>query len=294
MRDVIRRVLVPFGVLLALAFAGVVFVQPSWGAGAADKPNEKTDEAKGKESTEAKDEKPGDFWIDLREKHGENLDAAIDEAIREMSERLEAIEKQIDELRRHSPRFRDLDRDRPPVLWWSPRPRDRNEAGPPPDVEELLRELARELPREWPLHMQELLRELERDGPGDRQFFQFKLGPKPDRLAFTLRMDMQETDEAYTLTLDVPGMDKDDIVVEVNDNVLSISGERKERVEEKREGEQVQREIVYGQFKRTVTLPRDAKADEITSKYEDGVLTITVPRTQQEAETGKRIIVHHP
>ena len=209
------------------------------------------------------------MWIDLREKHGEDLDAAIDEAIREMSERLEAIEKQMDELNR----------------------RDRQLA---PELDELLRELERELPREWPLRMQELLRELESDQPRDRQLFQFELGPKPDRFAFTMRMDMQETDEAYTFTLDMPGMDKEDIVVEMDEDVLSISGERTERVEEEREGERVQREITYGQFKRTITLPRDAVLDEITSKYEDGVLTITVPRRQQEAEKSRRIIVHHP
>lgn len=210
-----------------------------------------------------------------------------------MQERLEAIEKQMDELRRQLPRFREFDRDLPHMRW-ERRFRDRDEAGPPPELEELLRKLERELPREWPLHMQELLREFERDRPRDRQLSQFEIGPKPDRFAFTLRMDMQETDEAYVLTLDTPGMDKEDIVVEVDENVLSISGERKERIKEEHEGERVQRQIVYGQFKRTITLPRDAVLDEITLKYEDGVLIITVPRTQQEAEKSRRIIVHHP
>ena len=302
MRDVARRILVPFGILFVLALAGAVLVQPSWCAGDSDegasgKSDPRPDKATDKESPQADDEKPGDFWIDLRDKHGDDLNAAINEAIREMHERLEAIENQMDDLMRRSPWLRDFDRDRVPEPWWRDRPRDRRDLQPGPDIEELLRYLERELPREWPLHMQELLRELERDWPRERpegEQFRLRIEPGPGRLLFTLRMDMQETDEAYILTLDMPGMEKEDIVVEVNDNVLSISGERKERVEEEREGERVQREIVYGRLDRTVTLPRDANVDEITSKYEEGVLTITVPKTQQEAEKGRRIIVHHP
>jgi len=293
MRDVTRKILVPFGVLLVLVLAGAVLVQPARCAGRSGEGDEKADKAEKKESAESGDEKPGDLWINLREKHGEDLDAAIDEAIREMEERLETLQKEMDELKRRSPRLREFDRNLPHMLR-ERRLRDRDETQPRPEVDELLRGLERELPREWPLHMQELLRELERGQPRGGQVFQFELGPKPDRFAFTLRMDMQETDEAYTFTLDMPGMEKEDIVVEVDEDVLSISGERKERVEEEREGERVQREITYGQFKRTITLPRDAVLDKITSKYEDGVLTITVPRTQQEAEKSRRIIVHHP
>ena len=76
--------------------------------------------------------------------------------------------------------------------------------------------------------------------------------------------------------------------------MLTISGERTKRVEEDVEGENAKREIVYGSFMRTITLPRNADTEKITSEYKDGVLTIAVPKKEEQTEKSRRIIVHHP
>lgn len=79
--------------------------------------------------------------------------------------------------------------------------------------------------------------------------------------------EITEGEDRYTLSLDVPGMKKEDIKIEVIDNALTISGERK------RESKS------YGVFKRSFTLPASIEADKAEARYENGVLEIDLPKT---------------
>ena len=98
------------------------------------------------------------------------------------------------------------------------------------------------------------------------------------------RMETYRKDNEYVLRFDLPGVNPNDVQVQAEGNVLSISGERKS--EEKREGYQ---ETSYGKFERTVTLPQGIEADKIAARYEHGVLEIHVPLPTQL--TGRKIPV---
>jgi HSP20 family protein len=93
------------------------------------------------------------------------------------------------------------------------------------------------------------------------------------------RTDLLETDDAFRLRLDVPGMSKDDITINLQNNTLTVSGERaSERTEENEEYVRVER--AFGTFHRTFALPNAVDAERIEAAYENGVLTIHVPKTE--------------
>jgi HSP20 family protein len=90
------------------------------------------------------------------------------------------------------------------------------------------------------------------------------------------KIDVFEKDHRLVTRVDLPGMKKDDIKVEVTDGQLVISGERKHEAEEK--GEHFYRsEREYGSFYRSVPLPEGAKVDEVKATFSDGVLEVSVP-----------------
>lgn len=95
-------------------------------------------------------------------------------------------------------------------------------------------------------------------------------------------VDIEQTAEAMILKLDLPGIDRDAISIETHDGVLTISGKRDEQNEETHEG-YVMRERITGSFARSFSLPRHAKAGDISAAVNDGVLTVTVPRPAEES-----------
>lgn len=95
------------------------------------------------------------------------------------------------------------------------------------------------------------------------------------------RTDLVETEDSYRLHLDVPGLSKEDLTINYKDNQLTVSGERtSDRTDEDEEYVRVERS--FGQFYRAFTLPRSVNAEDITASYENGVLTISVPKTEKE------------
>lgn len=94
------------------------------------------------------------------------------------------------------------------------------------------------------------------------------------------RTDLVETDDAFHLRLDVPGMTKKDITINLQNGTLTVSGERaSERTEE---GEEyVRAERAFGTFHRSFTLPDAVDEANIQATYEDGVLSIHVPKTEE-------------
>jgi HSP20 family protein len=93
-------------------------------------------------------------------------------------------------------------------------------------------------------------------------------------------LDVSETDTAIDVRMDLPGVTAKDIDIQVNGNLLTVSGERKDEKEEK--GKTVHRvERSYGNFFRSVTLPCNVVENEVAAEYKDGVLTIKLPKTDQ-------------
>ncbi len=101
-----------------------------------------------------------------------------------------------------------------------------------------------------------------------------------DSVAWSPRVDVKETKNDYIVTADLPGLKKEDIKISVNDNVLTIKGERKvEKTED--EKDYYYHERLYGNFSRSFTLPNEVKAEEIQANYKDGVLDIKLPKTEK-------------
>ena len=90
-------------------------------------------------------------------------------------------------------------------------------------------------------------------------------------------MDLVETDDSLVLRGDLPGMSEDDVDIEIKDNVLTVSGERKAENEEKGEGyHRVER--AFGSFSRSLTLPQGVDAEKVEAKFENGVLEVRIPK----------------
>jgi HSP20 family protein len=93
-------------------------------------------------------------------------------------------------------------------------------------------------------------------------------------------LDMSETETSIELKMDLPGMSAKDIDIQVNGNVLTVSGQRDEEKEEK--GKTFHRvERRYGSFSRSVTLPCNVVESEVAAEYRDGVLAIKLPKTEE-------------
>ncbi len=121
--------------------------------------------------------------------------------------------------------------------------------------------------RSFPGRMGRWLRDLEEEWPGVSA-----------RRGWLPALDVHETDDAYAVTVELPGARKEDVTVEFHEGLLTIRGEKKSEREEKKE----QRRIVerhYGTFVRSFSLPRDADADHIEASFHNGVLTLTLPKS---------------
>lgn len=99
-----------------------------------------------------------------------------------------------------------------------------------------------------------------------------------DERNFTPAVELTENDDHYLVSVDLPGMKKDEIKIEMQNNILSISGERKREVNAGAK-EKVQRyERSYGFFRRSFTLPNTVDSEKIEAQYENGVLQILLPK----------------
>jgi HSP20 family protein len=92
-------------------------------------------------------------------------------------------------------------------------------------------------------------------------------------------MDLVETDDNFVLRADLPGVAEDDVKIELEDNVLTVSGERKASHEENKAG-YYRVERSYGSFARTLTLPEGVDADSINASFDKGVLEVKIPKPE--------------
>ena len=96
-------------------------------------------------------------------------------------------------------------------------------------------------------------------------------------------VDIEEADEKYVIKADLPGVDKKDIDVKLENGLLTIRGEKQTETETGKGTKRHRTERFHGSFARSFTLPDAVKADEVDASYKDGVLTLYIPK----AETAK-------
>ncbi len=95
-----------------------------------------------------------------------------------------------------------------------------------------------------------------------------------------LALDVNENDDAYVVQADLPGVNPDDINITLNDNVLTISAETQR--EETHENERrIITERSYGKYSRSLTLPNTVESDKVEADYENGVLRLTLPKSEK-------------
>ncbi len=108
---------------------------------------------------------------------------------------------------------------------------------------------------------------------------------------WTPRFDLAETETAIEVKAELPGLEKKDIDISLEGESLIIKGEKHEEKEEK--GKRFHRiERTYGSFCRTVRLPAEVQPDKIEAAYENGVLTVTLPKTEEAKKGVTHIEVH--
>jgi len=101
-------------------------------------------------------------------------------------------------------------------------------------------------------------------------------------------IDFEDTGKSYVARIDIPGMDKDKINVELKNSMLTISGERNIEHEEARPADEFySKERSFGYFSRTIPLPADAKSEGMTAEYNKGVLVIKIPK-EEVAVSGQK------
>jgi len=93
------------------------------------------------------------------------------------------------------------------------------------------------------------------------------------------QLDVSETNSHYCLELDLPGIDKKDVDIKVDNNILTIKG-TKELDKENKDNNFYTRERFYGDFQRSLDLPANVNIDTIAADFKDGVLTIKIPKTE--------------
>jgi HSP20 family protein len=103
-------------------------------------------------------------------------------------------------------------------------------------------------------------------------------------------IDIKETDKEYVIHAELPGVKKEDISIDLDKNLLTLSGERKQ--EKKEENERYYRvERSYGKFSRTITVPEGITPDQIRARFENGVLEVDIPKLEGKKEEPKKINV---
>jgi len=93
-------------------------------------------------------------------------------------------------------------------------------------------------------------------------------------------IDITEREKDYVLSAEVPGLSKDDVSISLKDNVLTLKGEKKLEYEENKEN-RFYRERSFGTFQRMIRLDSDIDSEKVNADYENGVLTIILPKTKE-------------
>jgi HSP20 family protein len=127
--------------------------------------------------------------------------------------------------------------------------------------------------RDWPS-----LRDMEsRLG---RLFNNWPVEPEQAGLGWVPAVDLHETEDAYILEADLPGMKKEDIQLSITEDVVTLKGERKEQSEKKSEGfHRVER--LYGSFQRSFRIPGGIDSKSVDARFDSGVLKVTLPKPEE-------------
>ncbi len=120
----------------------------------------------------------------------------------------------------------------------------------------------------------------------DESFFPAKWGEELAAFKLNPAVDIYENDNSYVISAELPGLDKDNISVDLKESVLTLRGERSCKDEDK----YYHKERGYGKFQRVFTLPHGTDSEKVAAEYKDGVLKVSIPKPEEVKP--KKIAVH--
>jgi HSP20 family protein len=107
--------------------------------------------------------------------------------------------------------------------------------------------------------------------------------------SFNPRVDISEDEKNIFINAEIPGVKKEEIKISLQDNILTISGEKKSETEEKKDKNYYRSERVFGSFTRSFTLPEEINPDKVEAKFEEGILKIVIEKASPK-EINERFI----
>ncbi len=125
----------------------------------------------------------------------------------------------------------------------------------------------------------------------DDFFRGFQLAPifKEVDADLRIKIDVSETDQAYSVKAEIPGLKKEDIKVDIDGNQVAITAEKKRQIDDKEGATILRSESYYGQIYRNFTLASDIDEENVIAKYQDGILDLKLPK--KPGKIGKNIVV---
>ncbi|UTW63646.1 Hsp20/alpha crystallin family protein [bacterium SCSIO 12741] len=102
-------------------------------------------------------------------------------------------------------------------------------------------------------------------------------------------VNIHENEKGFELEVAAPGFGKDEIKIEVHDGILHLTGDKKTKKEEKKNGKWTRKEFSYHSFDRSFSLPKTVNAEKIDASYDNGILTVKLPLKQKEIKSPKKI-----
>ena len=123
----------------------------------------------------------------------------------------------------------------------------------------------------------------------DRFFGDFRISPFQDRdfMSFP-KVDIKENKKEVLVSAELPGMEVDDIDISLNDNVLTLRGEKKQESKDEREN-YYHMECSYGSFNRNIVLPGDVESDNVKAEFKNGILKVSMTKKPEDQQKAKRI-----
>ncbi len=94
-------------------------------------------------------------------------------------------------------------------------------------------------------------------------------------------VDIMDSEDSYEILAELPGVRPEDVKISLNNNVLTVSGEKKQELKEDRENNVIRTERSYGRFERSFSLPTTVQSDKVRATYDHGVLRIILPKAEQ-------------
>ena len=128
-----------------------------------------------------------------------------------------------------------------------------------------------------------------------RQMFEGTLAFEPltEPIGWFPAMEIVEKDDALLVTAELPGVKKDDVDITLEEGILTIRGEKKEEItKDEKDNKFHMWERKYGSFQRSFTLPNEVEAEKIAAKFDNGILTLTLPKTEKAKVQGRKIPIN--